>query len=206
MKTAAKTTPKYQCHICQAGPFKWKTMKSHASSTHDIASKDMKTEQWCFPARANDAELEVDGVLDTHQNITSESKSNSPSIQVKTAAKTTPKYQCHICQAGPFKWKTMKSHASSTHDIASKDMKTEQWCFPARANVAEPNLVKAKGKKNWKARFRCLECNVGHFRWEQLTKHTDTNHGIELFPCDMHTWLMEGMLNRSITHEAKEAN
>ena len=205
VKAAAKKTPKYQCHMCQAGPFKWKTMKSHAASTHNIASEDMKKEQCCLPACANDAESEVDGLV-SHQDTYSDSKSKAPSVQVKAAAKKTPKYQCHICQAGPYKWKTMKSHAVSTHNIASEDMKTEQWSFAARANDAEPNLVKAKGKKNWKARFGCLECNVGPFRWEQLTKHTETNHGIELSPCDMHTWLMEGVLTRSITHEAKEAN
>ena len=132
VKVATKTKSTYQCHMCQAGPFKWETMKSHAASTHYIASKDMKTEQWCFPARAYQAKPFKWNTID--------SKSRAPKIRMKVAPKTKPTYQCHICQAGPFKWKTMKSHAASTHNIASKDMKTEQWCFPARANDAESKV------------------------------------------------------------------
>lgn len=176
-----KNHGKYKCHSCSSGPFKWGELRSHLASEHDRDPKQMGGRKlW---------------LLDDN---------TSAQVKVKKVAKTKPKYQCHLCQAGPFKWKTMKSHAASTHNIASKDMKTEQWCFPAHANQAEPNLVKAKGKKTWKARFRCLECNAGPFRWEQLTKHTKPNHGIELSPCDMHTWLMEGMLPISIAREAKE--
>ena len=121
VQVAPKTKPKYQCHICQAGPFKWKTMKSHAISTHHIASKDMKTEQWCYPARANDAKLAVGG-LDINQHTHQVSKSKKvPSAQEKVAPKTIPTYQCRICHAGPFTWKTMMSHAASTHNIPSED-------------------------------------------------------------------------------------
>jgi hypothetical protein len=129
---------------------------SHAASTHNIASEDMREKQWCFPARANDAESEVGG-LDTHQDTNSGSKSKAPSIQVKVAPKTIPTYQCHICQAGPFTWKTMMSHAASTHNIASEDMREKQWCIPARANNAESE--------------------VGG-----LDTHQDTNSGTKLSP------------------------
>jgi hypothetical protein len=100
-----------------------------ARNIHTLYCIQRKTEQWCFPARAYQAKP-----FNKWKAI--ESKSRAPKIRKKGAPKTKPTYQCHICQAGPFKWKAMKSHAASTHKKASKDMKPEQWCIPASANTA----------------------------------------------------------------------
>ena len=188
-KTKTKKKPQYKCQICQAGPFKWKAMTSHAASKHDIAPSNMSSDEWRGSLHANEVEAVIDGSIDVPSNTNNDNSGSSDiaAIQGNTKTKKRPHYKCQICQAGPFKWKTMKSHAASNHDIAPSNMSSDEWRGSLHAN--EENVEGIAKKKSFKARFECKECDVGPFRWEKLTAHTKKCHKIELTVDCMSEWL-----------------
>ena len=92
----SKSKPQYKCLMCNDGPFKWKTLRSHIDSHHGgkpIPSLQQHT--WRFQESA--------------------AKMKSPVPASTGLISKSKKYKCLMCNDGPFKWKTLRSHIDSHH-------------------------------------------------------------------------------------------
>eukprot|EP00979_Chaetoceros_neogracilis_P010752 scaffold2585_cov407-Chaetoceros_neogracile.AAC.7 len=183
-KTKTKKKPQYKCQICQAGPFKWKAMKSHAASNHDIAPSNMSSDEWR-------------GSLHNDN-----SGSSDTAIRGKTKTKKKPQYKCQICQAQPFTWKAVKSHAASNHDIAPSNMSRNEWRGSLHANEVEAvravidggvdmpsntnndnsgssdTTIQRNTKTKKKPQYKCQICQAQPFTWKAVKSHAASNHDI----------------------------
>ncbi|GFH53217.1 hypothetical protein CTEN210_09693 [Chaetoceros tenuissimus] len=180
-KKITKVKQKYRCVICQAGPFKWKSMKAHVTSTHqneESSLPEMKQHLWLDEisnyrdqiSQSNETN-EISGMANTQP--TSPIPLGSPSTKSKA------KYRCRVCNEGPFKWKAMIEHVSTIHrgHPSLLEMKPKKWLDSSVGN-ATPKPVASTPTKNSTSntKYHCFLCNAGPFKWKAMRKHVISNH------------------------------
>ena len=184
-----KGKQRYRCVVCQAGPFKWKSMKAHVTSTHqnEESLPEMKQLLWLDETSAHRDQ--------TNTQPTSSITLGSPSTKSKE------KYRCRVCNEGPFKWKAMIEHVSTSHRGHPK-MERKKWLEKSVGNTTPSFITSSPAQQpKSKTKYQCVLCNAGPFKWKAMRKHVISNHKDDKRAPTMlqNNWICKGGPNNSAT-------
>lgn len=175
-----KVKQKYRCVVCNAGPFKWKSMKAHVTSTHQNEESLPQMKQLLWLDETNDHRDQISQSNEPNKIAgIANTQPTSPMPLGSPSTKSKAKYRCRVCNEGPFKWKAMIEHVSTIHrgHPSLPEMKPKKWLDSSLGNTT-PKPVASTPTKNSTSntKYKCFLCNAGPFKWKAMRKHVISNH------------------------------